>query len=166
MTLSDLQYKYKIEGEKWHIERTSVMREYPFPEILKGNGFYFEESNIWRELYKDYEFFTLNYPLRTYIFSEDGIKNKMNVNPLRYETLKLGFYNTLNRDIKYFFYSPLIFIFQMSVFILYSRKDKTSFETMFFGFCNKWARALFVVCYPVSYLMPILFLTNRYKFFR
>lgn len=167
LSYPEMQYKYKIWGEKWHIERTQVLKEFPFPEIEKGAGagFYFGESTIWRRIYKKYKFSTLNIPLRTYISSEDGIMSKMRHNKHRFETLKIGFWEALNEDIDYFFYSPVTFIFQMSVYIYYSRMMGELNNTTVSKF-NSWkSRFLFFICYPISFFLPLIFKINKLKFF-
>lgn len=161
----EMQYTYKIKGEKWHIERTAILREFPFPEIEKGHGFYFGESYIWRRIYKKYKFVILNEPLRTYISSEDGIMSNMQNNSYRFETLRIGFLETLNEDISYFFYTPNTFIFQMSVYIYYSRMAEELDRNTIAKFNSKRSKLLFLICYPISFLLPHLFKIDKFKFF-
>ena len=60
----DLTYKVKFNAELWGMNKTSVLKEYPFPEE-KGLRYY-PENYIWDEIAKKYICRFVNTPLRLY----------------------------------------------------------------------------------------------------
>lgn len=60
----DLTYKLKFNAELWGMNKTSVLREYPFPEE-KGLRYY-PENYIWNNMGKKYICRFVNKPLRLY----------------------------------------------------------------------------------------------------
>jgi len=59
----EINYRYKVVGEKWGFCRTDLLRAYPFPEYLEGHV---PESVVWMEIAKRYQTRFINEVLRTY----------------------------------------------------------------------------------------------------
>jgi len=66
----ELQYKFKIRGEKWGCIRLDLLKSRPFP-IVKGS--HFPESYLWLHLAKNFQVICFNIPLRRYYTTETGI---------------------------------------------------------------------------------------------
>ena len=64
--LRERQYIHKLKGEKWGCMLTSVLRQFPFPEV---EGF-IPEGYVWMEIAKHYDDLTINEPLRIYYAGE------------------------------------------------------------------------------------------------
>ncbi|MGL5174803.1 MAG: glycosyltransferase family 2 protein [Cetobacterium sp.] len=67
-------YKKKILGDKAEIIRTSIMREYPFPEI-EGEKFV-PEGYIWNQIGENYMFRYIDKGIYYYQYLEDGYTRK------------------------------------------------------------------------------------------
>jgi glycosyltransferase involved in cell wall biosynthesis len=59
----EMQFRYKIADEKWGVQRTDVLKQYPFPEIKTTC---LPESYIWNRIAKKYKARFVNEYLRIY----------------------------------------------------------------------------------------------------
>ena len=59
-----MSYQYRVGGEKWGVQRTDVLRHFPFPE-LKGVKF-IPESVVWHRIARHYKTRFVNEALRIY----------------------------------------------------------------------------------------------------
>lgn len=66
----ELDYKYKLQGEKWGCIRVDLLKQLPFP-IYKNN--FYPESYLWFSLSKKYSVLCFNMPLRHYYINIRGI---------------------------------------------------------------------------------------------
>src|SRR5262249_29106498 len=62
----ELNYRFRVRGEKWGCLQTRVLREVPFPETDVLRGSYFPESYVWYTLARRYRALCVNDPLRVY----------------------------------------------------------------------------------------------------
>lgn len=62
-TSSEITYRWKVRGEKWGFHRTDVLRQYPFPEDVRG---YVPESYVWMQIDHRYKTRFVNESLRLY----------------------------------------------------------------------------------------------------
>ncbi|MCW3786244.1 glycosyltransferase family 2 protein [Plebeiibacterium sediminum] len=78
----ELGYRYKINGEKWGMIRTDILRKYPFPEFKSNRGAYVE-SYIWFSIANaGYKVICHNIALRNYYMDDsNSIIQKAIVNP-------------------------------------------------------------------------------------
>lgn len=65
----ELEYKYKVTGEKWGCIRVDLLKSRPFP-IMKG---YFPENYLWLDIAKKYQVICFNKALRRYYTTDTGI---------------------------------------------------------------------------------------------
>jgi glycosyltransferase involved in cell wall biosynthesis len=61
----EIRYRYKVKGDKWGFQRTSVMRAQPIPEIPGYTGS-IAEAVTWRAIARRYRTRYVNEPLRIY----------------------------------------------------------------------------------------------------
>ena len=66
----ELEFGYKIKGEKWGCIRTDILKGRPFP-IIKGS--HFPESYLWYQFSRKYKVICFNKPLRRYYTTDTGI---------------------------------------------------------------------------------------------
>ena len=66
----EIDYKYRLKGEKWGCIRTDLLKLRFFPII---RGFHFPESWLWYYFSKKFKVISFNKPLRRYYTSETGI---------------------------------------------------------------------------------------------
>lgn len=71
VSFTDIYFKYKILGDKPVAFKTSVMKEFPFPD-KKGIHFVFEAVS-WHEMSKKYNVLAVNDLLQYKEYTEDGI---------------------------------------------------------------------------------------------
>jgi glycosyltransferase involved in cell wall biosynthesis len=101
----EMRYKYHVSGEKWGCVKTSILKDFPFPEI-EGHV---PENVIWTPIAKNYDALFINKVLRTYYVNESySITNSYNIKNAHGHFLLAK--NTLENELDYFFYSPLSFI--------------------------------------------------------
>ncbi len=165
-TYSDFKYRHKITGEKWHIERTDILKKFPFPNIKVGDNFYYGEGAIWRKIYKEYTFFGTNEMLRTYVHSEDGIMFNMDKNPFKVDTLIYGYLDLINEDIRYIFYSFKEFLFAFFLLVYYSKHRGYSLISLLHKVKPMECKVIISILWPFGFLTYILLRFKRLKFFR
>lgn len=68
----EIRYKYGVRGEKWGFHRTEILREYPFPEDIKGHV---PEGLVWSAIAQKYKTRFVNEALRVYY--QEGIDRLM-----------------------------------------------------------------------------------------
>jgi len=73
----ELEFKYKVVGEKWGCMRIDLLCAYKFPEI-KGQGYY-AENYIWFSIAKKYNVLCFNKILRIYYTNGNSITNSSKI---------------------------------------------------------------------------------------
>lgn len=68
----ELEYKYKIKGEKWGCVRLDLLKTRPFP-IVKSS--YYPEGYLWLSIAKKYKAICINKALRRYFTTYTGISH-------------------------------------------------------------------------------------------
>lgn len=97
----ELTYKYRVLGDKAEIFKTSILAEFPFPEI-KGEKFV-PESLVWNRIANKYKLCCNNIPIYKCEYLIDGLSSQFNRlrknNPkaylMYYKEVCLGKYTTL-----------------------------------------------------------------------
>ena len=111
ISLREQHYVYRVRGEKWGPDLTSILRQYRFPEIPGAT--FLPEGAIWLEIAKHFKMRCVNDVFRIYYQDDrragatlthrkglgDGAPGRL------YYYIWL-----LNNDIEYFFRSPIPFI--------------------------------------------------------
>jgi glycosyltransferase involved in cell wall biosynthesis len=60
----EIRYRHKVSGEQWECHRTEILRQFPFPEVVKRQ--YIPEGLIWARLARVYRTRFVNEALRIY----------------------------------------------------------------------------------------------------
>jgi len=102
----EMRYKYHVSGEKWGCIKTSILKDFPFPEVFG----HVPENVIWTPIAKKYKALFINKALRIYYVNEaDSItNNSFNIKNAHGHFLLAK--NILENELDYFFYNPLNFI--------------------------------------------------------
>jgi glycosyltransferase involved in cell wall biosynthesis len=158
-TLEDRLYKHKINGEKWHIERIEVMREFPFSTI-KVKGLYVPEGIVWSKMNKKYLFRCINQAVRIYHRNETSIMSNAANNPTSSLSTYLSIEAVLNNEIEYFKYAPLLFIEYIMLFIKYSIQLNISLFDSFKKLTPLSSKALFLCFLP---LIPLILSISKIR---
>lgn len=61
---AELEYRYKVRGEKWGFLRLDVLRQFPYPEDVPGN--FIPESFLWCQISQRWKTRHINEELRIY----------------------------------------------------------------------------------------------------
>ena len=69
------QFMLRRGGERWGINRTEVMREYPYPEI--DGEYYIPEAIVWNRMALRYSGRFFNEALRIYMTTQNGITSSV-----------------------------------------------------------------------------------------
>jgi glycosyltransferase involved in cell wall biosynthesis len=158
-TVEQRLYKNKINGEKWHVERIEVMREFPFPS-LKIKGFYFPEGIIWSKMNKKYLFRCINQPVRIYHRNETGIMSNTALNPTNTLSMYVSIEAVLNNEIEYFWHAPLLFVEYTMLFIKYTIELNIPLSDSFKKLTPLSSKALFLCFLP---LIPVILGISKWR---
>ena len=102
--LLELKYKYKVTGEKWHLYRTDVLIDYPYPPV--GN---YLPTGVFREAIAiKYKTLFINQQLLIYYVMEEGRTDQISKNWTKKQSVGFAYYHKtiLNDQIKWFFHAP------------------------------------------------------------
>lgn len=100
-----LEYKYRVKGEKWGCVRTDILRGLPFPEDIPGN--FIPESYIWSQIGRQYQTRHVNEVLRIYWTDAPSLVHGR-PNPFTNAVgHRLMFLAVLNNEMSWFAKAPL-----------------------------------------------------------
>lgn len=124
----ELEYKYKLKGEKWGCIRVDLLKSRPFPVV---KCLHYPEGYIWFELAKKYKVICYNTALRKYYTTDSGItktlskrknnpdQNKVNLKITVWYITNFGLYMLINSPKR--FIQNIYFILKMSLIIIIRR---------------------------------------------
>jgi glycosyltransferase involved in cell wall biosynthesis len=108
---AEMRYRYRVQGEKWGCQRTSVMRQFKFPEALAFPQTHLPESIVWAPMTAHYPARYVNEGLR--IYHVDGEADRLSQsNFVRTHPIGLSLVaqTGLDVEIDYFWFHPLAFL--------------------------------------------------------
>ena len=110
----ELFYKYKFRKEVFMINKTAMMREFPFPEHIRN--VLVPEALTWRRMTDKYKLRFINDEMRIYYVDEPNSLTSIKQRSPRSKALSscLESGDVLNFDLRYFIFSPLYF-FRMAL---------------------------------------------------
>ncbi|TXG84722.1 MAG: glycosyltransferase family 2 protein [Sphingomonadales bacterium] len=148
-----LVYRFRVTGEKWGFHRTDLLKEFPFPEDIKGHV---PEGIVWKAIGTRYKTRWINEVVRIYYSEVDSITNSSRRDKnfgLHAEGLALWAREELDNYISFVKYNPLWFI-RMAVnytrFHLHLRYNKSDRRWKLRRFTS---RVLVFVVSPVGFLL-------------
>jgi glycosyltransferase involved in cell wall biosynthesis len=105
----EMKHRYRVFGEKWGFHRTSILKEFPFPEI--PNVGYVSEGIVWNAIALKYKKRFINEPLRIYYSNPEQLSVKVKLNPIDHSFGRRLYHKmNLNECINWLFYDPIDFI--------------------------------------------------------
>ena len=156
MTGGEFQFVHKVQGEKWSLMRTQVVKKYPYPE---GEGYkYVPESYIWAKLGRLYKYLCINKVVRTYYLPQDAAvtnpSGKANY-IVNARGLVMSDVDILNYDLHYWFNeSPVFFIKRAIQFTRYSLHS-CSLRHHLGRLTTRKGKALIILTLPIGVLLAI-----------
>lgn len=70
----ELRDVYKVKGDKFSIDRLSVLRQYPFPEYK--NEKFITEAIVWNRMAIKYDIYCINKPMKIVEYRDDGLSSR------------------------------------------------------------------------------------------
>ncbi|HHR6046028.1 TPA: glycosyltransferase family A protein [Providencia alcalifaciens] len=151
-SVQEMRYKFRVVGEKWGCVKTSILRDYPFPEIMG----HVPENVVWSPIAKKYKSLFINKPLRTYFTNESDSITHTKFEKENAHGAYLLAKTTIEHELNYFFYSPIIFIksaanytrFKLNISKSTSKNSSLRLEK------NKFlGKLLITICSPIGFLL-------------
>ncbi len=102
---AELEYRYKVRGEKWGFLRLDVLNQFPYPEGVSGN--FIPESYIWCQVSKHYKTRHINEELRVYWTDAPSLVHGPANPRTNAEGHRLMFKMVLDLESGWFFTAPL-----------------------------------------------------------
>lgn len=106
----ELQFRWKVDGEKWGFHRTSVLREHPFP-VIEGQR-HVSESIVWDRIAERYKTRYVNDRLRIYHddFGADNLMTTVSDAAATAPMFREVFRDRLARHLRFARWAPLEFV--------------------------------------------------------
>ncbi len=107
----EIQYRYKVPGEKWGAHRTEVLRQFPFPE--GPDIFFVPESVVWGAVARHYKTRYVNEGLRVYRNNYEGNEEQLSrapISPRGAAGMVSWHVEVLNKEIDWFWHDPSFFL--------------------------------------------------------
>ena len=146
----DAYFKYHYDFEMWGMNRTQVMKEFPFPEVREGLAYY-PEIIIWHQMDAKYKVRYINAPLRAYFKDQENATTHKK--RIRFKESVYLRQHYINDTFRYFFYSPMFFVkafvgLSMAGFALGMPVKEI------LAIPNKWyKKAIVFLCMPAGYIL-------------
>lgn len=144
----ELQYRFKVRGEKWGFQRTEVMRNYPFP-VPDQKLSHVPESIVWDRIARKYKTRFVNDPLRIYHTESDHITAAANLRRNAYSFM-LGNQIRLNEHIDYLRHAPIAFLKSAANYVRCSLHVRKNPITILTSLENQRARLLCLAALPLG----------------
>lgn len=102
---AELEYRYKVRGEKWGFLRLDVLRQFPYPEDVEGN--FIPESYIWCQVSQEYKTRHVNEVLRIYWMDAPSLVHGRRSPRTNAAGHRLMFQTVLNLESHWFAEAPI-----------------------------------------------------------
>ena len=147
--VGEMRYRYRVQGEKWGMQRTDIMRQFLFPENTNRKVPFVPETVIWSSMTRQYPARYVNEALRIFYAnhgSDQVTKMRFTRNPLG---AQLWAKSILEIDIDYFWYSPLPFLKAAANYSRSSLHLRENFWKQLVRLKSNLGRVLCVLMLPV-----------------
>jgi glycosyltransferase involved in cell wall biosynthesis len=160
----DKIYRANSRGEQWNMQRLDVLKQFPFPALFPGEGFYMSEAVVWKKINAQYKFRCINKALRIYYDTPEGI---MSSKPRTERQIWLSDMSSkvlmeayLNEDIQHFWLRPKWFCKWMIYYTKYAFATGSRLRDVLKNLKNNQVRLLFILFLP---LYPIVWLYSTLR---
>lgn len=154
----ELQYLYKVRGDKWGFQRTDVFRQFPFPSD-SGSGF-MPEGIVWNAIGRRYKTRYINEALlivgTSYQGHELRLSEGLRMNHGYAKGMALWHAGILNEDIDWFWHAPMKFLRSAVHYVRFSKQAGTSAWKNQHGVWTFIGRILTCLAWPVGHLVYLL----------
>lgn len=159
-SVKEYYFTNTIEGEKWQMIRTDIMKKFPMPAI-HIQGLYVGESIMWMPMSKAFLFRCINVPLRKYYSSDDGImQTNKKSDTFKWHGYYLQFHYLFKDFGSYFLYSPGYFLKGMILFQYANLKLKKSFFRELLVIKPAFIQFIFLISF---FFLPFVMIYKYYQ---
>lgn len=144
----EMQYRFKVRGEKWGFQRTEVMRDYPFP-VPDRKLSHVPESIVWNRIARKYKTRFVNDSLRIYHTESDSITAVAEVGRNAYSYM-LGNRIKLNEHVDYLRYAPIAFLKSAANYVRFSLHVRKNPAEIVASLENQRAKLLCLAAFPLG----------------
>lgn len=106
----EMMYRHKVKGEKWGMQKTSIIKEFPFPD----SAHHISHGIVYRQIGKMYKTRYSNEAMRVYYLNEEGREDQWSqhlaVSDHGSVSRQWNARVALNEDLQYFWNAPFIFL--------------------------------------------------------
>lgn len=148
---AELEYRYKVRGEKWGFLRVDVLRQYPYPEDVPGN--FIPESYIWCQVSKHYQTRHINEELRIYWMDAPSLVHGPASPRTNAEGHRLMFKMVLNLESGWFFTAPLRLLRAAAQYSRFAFLSGVGFAPQFRALKSTGGRLLLLAAWPVGFFL-------------
>lgn len=148
----EIEFRYKVRGEKWGFQRTDVMRRHPFPE-LEGS---IPEGIVWRAIARRYRTRYVNEILRVYWQDQPARLSRPTHRGVGAEGAMLAYESLLRDDIRWFTYAPVVFLTEAARYSRISFHARRSVGQQFHTLRAWPARLLWVLTLPIGWAVFVM----------
>jgi glycosyltransferase involved in cell wall biosynthesis len=146
-----IRYDAKVTGEKWGFNRTDVMRQFPFPEEIKG---LVPEALIWNRIAKDYKMRFINQVVRVYHVNEADSISNTNVTR-NAEGFRVFYAESLCQEWRRFWSAPIAVMKLAANTVRYDLHCQVETASVTSANCGIGAVWLRLACYPLGYWLSL-----------
>lgn len=152
----EMIYKFKIKNEMWLCVRTSVMKEFPFPEPEVR---YIPEATVWCRMARVYKTLYINEMLRVYWQDQPSLLRGGSPGDNAAEG-RLALQSVLTEQIDWFLCDPWYFLRCAIHYARFSFHSGFGLRSQFTLLTNVPAKILWLVGLPIA---SAVYLHDRYR---
>lgn len=141
----DIYYKFNLVGDKSVAFKTSVLKEFPFPE-KKDIRFVFE-AVVWHEMAKKYKVRCINKVIQFVEYQQSGLSDS-SYKKWYVKGLAFSYFKLIENNTHPFFKYPKVYLWNYTYLVLY---DLLLNEKYYNELGNFYKRIVYLLVYPRAY---------------
>lgn len=157
----EIQYRYRVSGEKWGVMRTDVLRQYPFRTDIPG---LVPEGTVWYQIARSYKTRFFNEALRIYCQDQVGlIARQGEVIDVSKNAVGAAYAKeqALSCHLRYFRYRPIWFLLEAARLVrFYLHTSRPRRRLIRFWPSSLLGKILVVIAAPLG---GIMFIRDRLR---
>nr|WP_294869654.1 glycosyltransferase family 2 protein [uncultured Pedobacter sp.] len=154
ITGGEFQFKYKIQGDKFGLMRTALLKKNPYPE---ADGYKFvPESYIWNRLGRQYKYICINTVVLTYFMPTGSGFGNLSGKANRIRNAKgliMCDVDVVNEDLPHWFFSSPVFFFKRAAQLSRYGMHSASFLRQYNSIGTGWGKALVLLSLPLGFTL-------------
>ncbi len=145
----EIRYRYRVKGEKWGFQRTSVLKEFPFP--VREGEHHVPPSTVWRAIARHYRTRYVNEVLRIYYIAERPDQLSALGSRIRLaKELAIWYRRVLEQELDWFAVAPVRFVASAVNYVRFSLHAGSGLGRAIRSVKTPGARVLAALAVPVG----------------